>query len=219
MRISLLALCLVILIKNVYGFGDEKFLREGGLNPYPAARMLASSGDVTLPDNKVSLGDKITFHYEIGDSDITAGIVFTQANTFFGVGFGTGMIGADMWIFQIDGSAVTAGDYMATEHAKPSSDVAQGGTNDVTVLGYNIEADKTTVKVKRALNTGDSKDKVIKAGSTSMVWAYAGTSMCSDSTKLCFHDSNKAVVSVELKNSIKLMASIGSILAFILIFI
>lgn len=82
------------------------------------------------------------------------------------------MKNADMILCFVKDNQAYAVDMFSTGLFGPHpEDVKQGGTNDIITVG-GIEKDGiTTVEFKRKLNTGDSKDKVIRLGDNKILWA------------------------------------------------
>ena len=52
------------------------------------------------------------------------------------------------------------------------ADVDQGGTDDILASGGAEVDGYTTIEFKRALNTGDSRDKPLALGTNPILWAY-----------------------------------------------
>ncbi len=131
-----------------------------------------SAGDTTLPKNKFSQTSYFKVFYEFAPAGfITVAIQFNKPHQYFALGLGTGMVGADIWAFQIINGKVLAGDYHGVGFVTPVLDTKSGGKNNLVVLGTKVTATSSFVKFRRALNTGDKNDKVIKKGRTSFIWA------------------------------------------------
>ena len=135
-------------------------------------RMLQSTGDTTLPSNSFTISDLFEIYFEFDNTDITMAIQCNKPGQYFSIGFGSEMMmGSDMWVFQIQDNAITAGDYLGVGHRPPSLDTTAGGTNDLVLLGYEINSAYSLVKVKRALDTGDSNDVPIHQGTMDLIYA------------------------------------------------
>jgi hypothetical protein len=74
---------------------------------------------------------------------------------FFAFGFGTGMDKAqDMWIFETLNGVITCIDASSKAYNVPQSDVVNGGTNDIVIVGQDYDNNGfTTVKFYRAIDT------------------------------------------------------------------
>jgi len=104
------------------------------------------------------------------------------------------MLGADIWVFNVVGGKVVALDYHGVGDTTPVLDTANGGKNNLKVIGQKVTSTGSFIKFTRVLNTGDTKnDKVIKAGLTSFIWATEP-----GSPTLTFHGSNFGSLRVNL---------------------
>jgi len=140
------------------------------------ANCINAAGDLRKPKRSFTIDNHFKVWYEINTKagTFTAVIECYHPRVWFGLGLGTRMLGADITVLQIRGNTVDVSDRRGPNHAMPQTDVSLGGKNDVTRLGYEVTDSKTTVKIRRRLNTGDTTagDKVIKAGPTDFIWAY-----------------------------------------------
>ncbi len=154
----------------------------------------STSGDITFPANSFTIEDYFEVYYEFApEGNITFAIKFNAGDQFFALGLGTQMMGADIWIFQIENSELVAGDYLGVGHTTPTQDTV----NNLEILGYEIAADYTIVKFTRALDTGDSSDVAISLGATNFIWATA-----SGSPTLGYHQSNRGTLQVDLVETV-----------------
>jgi len=135
-------------------------------------RCCQGANDLTLPPHEFSPTSYYHVFYEFSPPGfITIAIQFNKPHQYFGLGLGTGMIGADIWAFQIINGKLVANDYHGVGFQTPVLDTASGGKNNLEILGTKVTATSSFVKFSRALNTGDKFDKVIKKGKTSFIWA------------------------------------------------
>ncbi|KRX06845.1 hypothetical protein PPERSA_11490 [Pseudocohnilembus persalinus] len=106
-----------------------------------------------FPDN-----DSINFMMEI------------QQSSWMAVGIGTSMNDGDVFVVQInDDETIDLSDRHMVGHQPPQID----DVNDLNLLGYSVSDSKTKVKFSRALNTGDTQDKVLVKNETfSFLAAY-----------------------------------------------
>jgi hypothetical protein len=110
------------------------------------------------------------------ESEVTFTIT-GKANTWLGIGLGViDMVNADMIIVQFKtGNEYTLMDAWSTMNgAVPQEDTALSGKNDLTGIKANNDANgNPTVTFTRKLNTGDSKDYILKTGtSTNIILAW-----------------------------------------------
>ena len=120
-------------------------------------------------------------------------IKFNVPDQYFAIGFGSSMSGSDIWVFEIVDSAISASDRVGIGYTTPPLDTAQGGEDNLEVLGYEITSSYSLVKVTRALDTGDSNDAVISPGSTTLIWATAS------SPTLAYHGTSRGVTTVDFE--------------------
>jgi hypothetical protein len=75
--------------------------------------------------------------------------------SYFSLGIGSSMSDADLWVFEIYEESIKVTDSYCVKHGKPPSDESNGGTEDLTVLGfyYNIGG-KSGIKFTRKADTG-----------------------------------------------------------------
>ena len=155
----------------------------------PPGRILQSTGDITLPPNSFTISDLFEIYFEFDNADIIMAIRCDKPGQYFSIGFGSElMMGSDMWVFQIENNAITAGDYMGVGHRPPNLD----SKNDLVVLGYEINSAYSLVKVKRALDTGDSDDVPIYQGTMDLVYATGA------SPTMRFHGPSRGAIKAPL---------------------
>lgn len=71
----------------------------------------------------------------------------------------------------------------------PTNDEANGGKNDITILGFEYPRDGyTTVKFRRLLNTDDKNDAILKQGQLKAMWAVG------NEKTLSYHEMNKGLL-------------------------
>ena len=161
-------------------------------------RILQSTGDISFPSSSFIIKDHFNIYFDIDSTDITMLIQCTTPNRYFAIGFGSsGMAGSDIWVFTISGGQIHASDRYGAGYFAPPSDTSNGGADDLTLLGYEITSSYSLVKVKRALNTGDSNDFTINEGDTDVIYA-SGPSRSS----VVNHGSTRGHVLAPLRNGV-----------------
>ncbi len=101
---------------------------------------------------------------------------------------GGGMTNSDMWIGRVTGGTMTVSDYWSANQGTPTLDTVQS----LTATSGSRVGGNTTMFFTRLLNTGDSKDYVIKPGLTECIVAMHATS-----DLLIYHDRNRATVFID----------------------
>jgi len=170
-----------------------------------SSRLLQSqiSGDTALPANMFNINGLWDVHYEfLPVGNITIAIKFNTPNQFFGLGLGTQMAGADIWVFQIENGQVTASDRHGVGHIEPAIDVSSGGKEDLQVLGYEVNPAYSLIKFTRLLDTGDINDRVIQPGLTDFIYATAV-----GSPVIAYHGPTRGTLQVELVDNAAVVES------------
>lgn len=140
--------------------------------PIDNKRILASSGDFTLPSSYFRFTGTFTVYYEFSSTHVTCAIEFNTPNQYVAFGFGNTMKNADVWVVQFSNGIPSIQDYWSPNFKAPLKDTDLGGNEDLSLLGYNAATDKTIIKFRRLKNTGDSRDVVINDGEIrDMIWA------------------------------------------------
>ena len=137
-----------------------------------------ADGDLRKPSKqsfKIGKDFKIWDRYYTKNGYYIAVIEFSHPWDWFMIGWGITDTIIDSWVFRIDTDhIVTATDsYWPEDKDRPSSDAKLGGTDDLELLGYLVEDDKTTVKIRRKLRTGDKYDKALKKADSVIYWAFS----------------------------------------------
>ncbi len=139
-------------------------------------RMLQSNGDVSLPSSSFIIGGILQVYFDIDSTDITMAIQCNNPGVYFAIGFGsTGMAGSDIWVFTISGGQIHASDRYGAGYFAPPTDTSNGGTDDLTLLGYELTSSSSLVKVKRALKTGDPNDYALSQGTVDLIYAVGSS--------------------------------------------
>ena len=132
--------------------------------------------DGVIADNeyvKVQTVGEVEVYSRI-DGDTLRLALKAKTNGFVAIGFDPAerMKDADIILgFVKDGKAVVADMYSTGVTGPHPPDDQQGGKNDVTVFGGSKKDGVTIIEFERKLVTGDSKDKIIKAGDNKIIWA------------------------------------------------
>jgi len=185
-------LLLFSLFATLYFFGSRNKASHR-----PKGRILQSSGDISLPSSSFIIKDYFNIYFDIDSTDITMLIQCTTPGRYFSIGFGTKMAGSDMWVFTLNNGQIVAEDYYGTGDFTPPKDTSSGGTNDLTVLGYEITSSYSLVKVKRALHTGDRYDHTLSETYTDLIFATG------PSHSLVDHGPTRGHVYAPLINGVK----------------
>ena len=126
------------------------------------------NGDVSLPTESVSISSDITLYYDITSDPGTFAVVFDIPNQFWAIGWGADMSDADVWTFEIVNNQVEIKDTQVSGHSAPTDDTNQ----DLTLVGYQIGVDSTTVKFTRPLDTTEVGDVVLEDRTAyNVIWA------------------------------------------------
>jgi len=122
-------------------------------------------GDVSRPsrDSFTMNGTnfRVWYRYNYNTGYYVALIEFNRPGDWFMVGWGNTDDDVDAWVFQLDGNRVLSSDRYWGNTRLPVRDVALGGTYDLQLLGYLVQRNRTLVKIRRRINTGDRYDKVL----------------------------------------------------------
>jgi len=160
-------------------------------SPAPAAadtafgsRTLAISPDVTMQYNPIALDDT---HIELT-------VIINSETGWVGVGFGASMVGADIWTVSAPGGVASVQDRHAPAYATPPADASQ----DVEATFTQVADGKTTVTLRRLLNTGDADDAALSNtpptdGTTDMIFSWGMSS-----TSISYHATDRAQIPVLL---------------------
>lgn len=110
------------------------------------------------------------------DGDKVRMALKAKTNGYLAIGFepSARMKDADIILGFVKDGKATVADMFSTGPTGPHPpDEQQGGKNDVTVFGGSNKDGITIIEFERKLDTGDAKDKVIKAGDNKIIWAIS----------------------------------------------
>ena len=110
------------------------------------------------------------------DGDKVRMALKAKTNGYLAIGFGPSqrMQDADIILGFVKDGKATVADMFSTGPTGPHPpDDQQGGKIDVTVFGGSNKDGITIIEFERKLDTGDAKDKVIKAGDNKIIWAIS----------------------------------------------
>ncbi|CAD8112444.1 unnamed protein product [Paramecium primaurelia] len=136
------------------------------------------SNDISKPRTHAKISESntiIDFYFEFNqDQKEVTMMIEIDKISYFSLGLGQSMSDADLWVFEIDQNAIIGTDSHSTKHQVPPTDVSQGGTNDIEILGYYYNQNgKSGVKFKRKSITGDKYDKdLIQEKGVDFIWAH-----------------------------------------------
>jgi hypothetical protein len=120
-------------------------------------------------------------------------------SAFIGLGFGISMMQTDMVIGWVNANGTFAvSDYYSLKRQKPNDDVSLGGKNDIIpVCGLRV-ANRTVIRFRRLLVTGDKFDvPILPSGSNDIIYAWK------DGTpgQVAFHDDNHNHLQIDFSRS------------------
>ncbi|CAD8124193.1 unnamed protein product [Paramecium sonneborni] len=139
------------------------------------------SNEITKPRTHAKISENDTnfdFYFEFSDDkkEVTMFIEIDKMS-YFSLGLGKSMSDADLWVFEVYENVITVNDSSCVKHGKPPTDISQGGTQDIQLLGYYYNKEgKTGVKFKRLAYTGDKYDKdLVEGEAVDFIWAHGKT--------------------------------------------
>lgn len=140
----------------------------------------------------IKVGTELELKWKFNTDDTIEMCVCLNKKAWVGIGFGKGMNGVDMFAINIiDGAAELLDLYSTSENTPPTDSI-----KDITLVSSSITDTAVKARIKRKLNTGDSKDAVLAKGS-SYTWSYASSS----SLVMEDHKNNVAEFSITLNES------------------
>lgn len=178
-----LIFAVILLVCIVAGCGGTK-PEPAKTNPPPASAPALSAKpgewkpDGMITDNeyaKMQQFGELTVYSRI-DGDKVRMALKAKTNGYVAIGFEPSqrMQDADIILgFVKDGKATIADMYSTGPTGPHPPDEQQGGKNDVSVFGGSNKDGVTIIEFERKLDTGDAKDKVIKAGDNKIIWAIS----------------------------------------------
>ncbi len=92
-------------------------------------------------------------------------------NTYISEQFSTRLYIILGWVDDTTGN-VSLSDYTGVGDVSPELDTDLGGQDNILAFNGIQRGGQTTLKWKRFFNTGDSKDAVVSAGVTNVIYAY-----------------------------------------------
>ena len=178
-----LIFAVILLVCIVAGCGGTK-PEPAKTNPPPASAPALSAKpgewkpDGMITDNeyaKMQQFGELTVYSRI-DGDKVRMALKAKTNGYVAIGFEPSqrMQDADIILgFVKDGKATIADMYSTGPTGPHPPDEQQGGKIDVSVFGGSNKDGVTIIEFERKLDTGDAKDKVIKAGDNKIIWAIS----------------------------------------------
>ncbi|CAK80961.1 unnamed protein product (macronuclear) [Paramecium tetraurelia] len=168
--------------------------QEEEQKPYQPQKRITQANTYTDSDMTASLtvGSTLSLKWKFNTDDTIEICVILNKKSWVGIGFGQGMNGVDMFAINIIDGAAELLDLYATSESQPPTDSSQ----DITLISSSVSDSEVKARIKRKLNTGDSKDAVLAKGST-YTWSYATSS----SLVIEDHKSNVGQFSITLSES------------------
>jgi hypothetical protein len=125
--------------------------------------------------------------------DIQFEVTMPSSTGWVALGFGSTMVGSDMFSMEASAGTVTVQDRHSSAYTTPLADTQQ----DVQLVSSEVSPTTgvLTVTVRRPLNTGGNSDFIISAngaGTTPMVFAWGTTAT------MAYHASNRRQINVDL---------------------
>lgn len=144
--------------------------------------MLGALGAQELPTNQTSDGfsqvqiDEFEFAWRIeGDEIVFRMSAPTQGWVAVGFKPEHRMRGADMSIGYVRGNEVVVEDHYGNRNTSHSIDERLGGTSDILSFDGEERDGRTTITVRRKLNSSDQYDATLRAGElTRIIFAWGG---------------------------------------------
>jgi hypothetical protein len=149
--------------------------------PAVSAQTCAWVSDGKISDNEYtscqSIGDLKVFTRVSGDSVMFGLTAVTEGYLSLGIDSKGDLRDADLIMCAfVDGNAVV-GDMGGTgKHFPHPYDTEAGGKMDLTDISGTRDGLKSIFEFKRKMDTGDSKDQVLKMGENKVIWAVGKTS-------------------------------------------
>ncbi|CAD8180120.1 unnamed protein product [Paramecium octaurelia] len=170
--------------------------QEEEQKPFKPQKRITQADTVTYTDSdmtaSLTVGSTLQLKWKFNTDDTIEICVILNKKSWVGIGFGQGMNGVDMFAINIIDGAAELLDLYATGESAPPTD----NSKDVTLISSSISDSAVKARIKRKLNTGDSKDAVLAKGS-SYTWSYATSS----SLVMEDHKSNVGEFSITLSES------------------
>ncbi|CAD8172499.1 unnamed protein product [Paramecium octaurelia] len=178
--------------------------------PYQSQKRITQASTVTYTDSdmtsSITVGSELELKWKFNTDDTIEMCVCLNKKAWVGVGFGSGMNGVDMFAINIIDGAAELLDLYSTSEDTPPTDTTQ----DITLISSSITDTAVKARIKRKLNTGDSKDAVLAKGS-SYTWSYASSS----SLVMEDHKNNVAEFKITLSESGSQQVSQGNLLQLV----
>ncbi|CAD8086097.1 unnamed protein product [Paramecium sonneborni] len=166
-----------------------------------------SDSDMTA---SMTVGSSLVLKWKFNTDDTIEMCVILNKKAWVGIGFGKGMKGVDMFAINIIDGAAELLDLYSTQDATPPTDA----TNDITLVSSSVTDSAVKARIKRKLNTGDSKDAILTKGSK-YTWSFASSS----SLVMEDHKSNVQEFEITLNESGAQQTSHAYLISLILGFI
>ena len=178
-----LIFAVILLVCIVAGCGGTKPEPAKTNQPPASAPALSAKPGEWKPDGMITDNEyakmqqfgELTVYSRI-DGDKVRMALKAKTNGYVAIGFEPSqrMQDADIILgFVKDGKATIADMYSTGPTGPHPPDEQQGGKNDVSVFGGSNKDGVTIIEFERKLDTGDAKDKVIKAGDNKIIWAIS----------------------------------------------
>ncbi|MCO4813690.1 MAG: Ig-like domain-containing protein [Flavobacteriales bacterium] len=142
----------------------------------------------TIAEQELQVGSGVFFEATMdnGTSQLTMTMKGPD-DRWFGVGFGLGMVNADVLIYT-DGKVTATHALGATDYvlnATSAAGVSKDANDDWTIVSENAAAGVRTIVATRALNTGDTDDHILNFAdaTVNVIWAKGSTA----SNTLAYH--------------------------------
>ena len=122
------------------------------------------------------------------------------------------MKNSDIILASVEGSkAVVLDEYCTGNYGPHIEDTMLGGTNDITEFGGSKAAGRTTIELKRKLDTGDRFDKAFSPGQAiSMIWALSQNSDISLKHNVAYGEGIMTLTSGQTMESATAVATLSS---------
>lgn len=149
--------------------------------PAVSTQTSAWVSDGKISDNEYtscqSIGDLKVFTRMAGDSVMFGLTAVTEGYLSLGINPEGGMSDVDIIMCAyVDGNAVVGDLGGSGKHFPHPYDTEAGGKMDLTDISGSRDGLNLTFEFKRKMDTGDSKDQVLKTGENRVIWSVGKTS-------------------------------------------
>ncbi|KAJ3127787.1 hypothetical protein HK098_005786 [Nowakowskiella sp. JEL0407] len=137
--------------------------------------LLNSSSSSSSVVQSFAMGSTMLLSWLISDPEIQFNFSSTLADGWYGFGFGTGMVDADMILITKSGSGWTATEYTSDSSRTPKPQAVTHLLKIQDISGQSPTGYKRTVTFSRKMDTGSSTNYKIQTGNVDVIWAWSNS--------------------------------------------